>query len=624
MAARSEIPIGLGVIGALALILFPAPAPLLDTLLALQFGASALLLFVALRARAPLDLGTFPTLLLLSTLLRLALNISTTRLILSEGRGTTLVQAFGDVVVGGELVVGGVIFGLLITVQYLVIAKGAERVAQVAARFALDGLPGQQQAIDAEVRGGLIDAEAARSHREGLAEETHLYGALDGAMKFVKGDAIAGLVIVGINALGGLALGALRDGLATGDALDLYTRLTIGDGLLAQLPATLTATAAAALVTRARTPGGEELGVALGRQLILDGQPLALTSLALMALALLPGLPAPPLLFAALLAALAASQGRPRASRALGLFDQAARPAVGLSLLPEAVAALAPRTPREIIEEARVRLLAEGLRLEEVAVTVTVEAEAAYQIEIYGGGVARGVLPVGHRFRVDSAKPGLSAPHPAGGPPGAWVKSTRGLSPADYLVERLCALWRQAPTSLSLQDLSDRLQRLARLQPALTRAVTPKLLDLTRLAQLLQALVSEGISIADLKGILELLARQAPDLSLDARLAALRVALAGQLTRGSDRPLPLLTLSADLVEALRRGEIIEADELAELLETLDALWRVEARLVLLTPCAVRGAARRLFHARPALPVLCHAEILKGQAVEILGLLGDDL
>ncbi|MCA9526174.1 MAG: FHIPEP family type III secretion protein, partial [Myxococcales bacterium] len=222
------------VAGAVALLIFPVPAPVLDALLAAQLGVAVVVLLAAVFARHPLALSQLPAVLLVTTLVRLALNVSTTRLILADADAGRVVAAFGDAVVRGNLVVGAVVFAVLVLVQYLVIAKGAERVAQVAARFALDGLPGRQLAIDADVRAGLLDPEAARAQRAGLARESSLFGALDGAMKFVRGDAIAGLCIVGINVVGGLVVGIGQQGRSPADAVALYTTLTIGDGLVSQ------------------------------------------------------------------------------------------------------------------------------------------------------------------------------------------------------------------------------------------------------------------------------------------------------------------------------------------------------------------------------------------------------
>ena len=262
----TELWLPIGVASAIALLIFPVPIAMLDGLLAAQLGLSVMILIAALGARRPLALSQFPGLLLLTTLLRLALNVSTTRQILAHRDAGQVVDAFGAAVVSDNLIVGVVVFVVLTLAQYLVIARGAERVAQVAARFALDGLPGRQLAIDADVRAGLLDPETARARRAALARESSLFGSMDGAMKFVRGDAIAGLCIVGVNVIGGLAIGMGQQGMDAATALSVYARLTIGDGLVTQIPAVLTATAAAWIVTRVATPQGAAPGSTMLRE----------------------------------------------------------------------------------------------------------------------------------------------------------------------------------------------------------------------------------------------------------------------------------------------------------------------------------------------------------------------
>jgi type III secretion protein V len=239
----------------LACMLVPLPSAAVDLLLSLSLAASVLLLVASLAVRRSVDFLTFPSLLLLVTLSRLALNVATTRLILSEGEAGKVIDAFAGLVVRGDLLVGAVMFAVITAVQFLVIARGSERVAEVAARFALDGLPGHQAAIDADLRAGAISAEEAARRRAALGERASFHGAMDGAARFVRGDAIAGLAITAINLVGGVAVGSLRHGLEVGASLDLYGRLTIGDGLLAQIPALLVSLAAGVLVTRVDREG---------------------------------------------------------------------------------------------------------------------------------------------------------------------------------------------------------------------------------------------------------------------------------------------------------------------------------------------------------------------------------
>ena len=285
------------------LLVAPVPPAVLDALLALNLGVAATILVATLFARDALRFASFPTLLLLTTLFRLALNVSSTRLVLSRGRRRARHRGVRRVVVQGNYVVGAVVFAILTLVQFLVVAKGAERVAEVAARFTLDAMPGKQMAIDADLRAGAIDPAEARRRRRALERESQLYGAMDGAMKFVKGDAIAGIAIVLVNVTGGLVVGALR-GMDVGAAARRYALLAIGDGLVSQIPALLVAVAAGVVVTRvAAEDEGASLGGEIGRQLAAEPAALATVSALLARPRARPGLPAAP--FAALSAAAA-------------------------------------------------------------------------------------------------------------------------------------------------------------------------------------------------------------------------------------------------------------------------------------------------------------------------------
>ncbi len=264
LSAPSDLVLAAALVAIVVMMITPLPTMVLDFLIALNLGLSLGLLLVALYVTEASRLAALPSLLLLATLFRLGLNVSTTRLVLLTGDAGRIIDAFGRIVVGGNVVVGGVVFLVLALVQFIVIAKGAERVAEVAARFTLDALPGKQMSIDADLRSGSMTLDDAQARRRALERESHLYGALDGAMKFVKGDAIAGLIVVAINIVGGLAVGVLQKGLPLSSALSHYTILTVGDGLAAQLPSLFVSTTAGLVVTR--VPGDDDaknLGVTL-------------------------------------------------------------------------------------------------------------------------------------------------------------------------------------------------------------------------------------------------------------------------------------------------------------------------------------------------------------------------
>ena len=275
----------------LLMMILPVPTILMDVLITLNISAAIIIMLMTLHLQNPVQFSTFPTLLLVTTLFRLAISISTTRLILIEGDAGKIVETFGNVVVGGNLIVGLVIFLIITVVQFLVITKGADRVAEVGARFTLDGMPGKQMSVDADVRAGSIDQVDAKNARETLDREAKLFGAMDGAMKFVKGDAIAGLVITAINLLGGITIGMGQLGYGFSEALSLYALMTIGDGLVAQIPALLISVSAGTIVTRVTNPQGTDLGTEIGEQISRNHRTIVLAGLVIAAFGLIPGFP---------------------------------------------------------------------------------------------------------------------------------------------------------------------------------------------------------------------------------------------------------------------------------------------------------------------------------------------
>jgi len=290
----SDLLLAVAVIGILLVLFTPIPTWLLDLLLLTNFAVALMILLVTFDIDKPLSFSTFPSLLLMTTLFRLALNISATRLILADGDAGQVIAAVGTHVVGGNYVIGFVVFLILVVVQYVVVTSGAQRVAEVAARFTLDSLPGKQMSIDADLNMGIIDQDEAKRRRSQLERESNFYGAMDGASKFVKGDAIAGIVIIAINIIGGLSVGILQKGQSWGDALHHYTLLTVGDGIVTQIPSLVIAVAAGIIITRAATDA--RLGPELGRQVSAYPKTLAVVAVVTLLLAMLPGLPLIPLL----------------------------------------------------------------------------------------------------------------------------------------------------------------------------------------------------------------------------------------------------------------------------------------------------------------------------------------
>ncbi|QNM97628.1 type III secretion system export apparatus subunit SctV [Chitinimonas koreensis] len=292
-AERAEVAAVIVVIGIVFMLILPLPIWLVDVLIALNICVSSVLVVLALYLPSPLAFSTFPAVLLVTTLFRLALEVSTTRLILLEADAGHIVEAFGQFVVGGNLVVGMVIFLILTVVQFLVITKGSERVAEVSARFTLDAMPGKQMSIDSDLRAGLIEAAEARRRRDDLGKESQLFGAMDGAMKFVKGDAIAGLIVVAVNLVGGIAIGVLQRGLPAGEAMKVYSVLTIGDGLIAQIPALLISLCAGLMITRVSQGGQKKdnVGQEITGQVLGEPRALVIASGVMVVFALVPGMP---------------------------------------------------------------------------------------------------------------------------------------------------------------------------------------------------------------------------------------------------------------------------------------------------------------------------------------------
>jgi type III secretion protein V len=293
LARHADLAVGVGILAVLALLIVPVPPFILDLFICVSFASGLTMLSATLYVSKSADLASFPSLLLITTLLRLALAIASTKMILLHAHAGQIIGAFGELVVGGNVAVGLVVFVVLAAIQFIVVAKGADRVAEVAARFTLDGIPGRQMSIDADMRNGVISAAQASRLRASLERETYFYGSLDGAMKFVKGDAVAGLVVALVNIVGGLAVGIAQRGMSFGDALHTYTILTVGDGLVSQIPSLIVSVAAGILVTRVSAGDGADahLGSDIYRQLAEHPKAMAMAGVACVSLAVIPGFP---------------------------------------------------------------------------------------------------------------------------------------------------------------------------------------------------------------------------------------------------------------------------------------------------------------------------------------------
>lgn len=669
-----EILAAFAVLGILAILILPVPPVALDVLLAFNIGISVMMLLVALGLTKPLDFSVFPSLILIVTLFRLGLNVATTRLILlnggaGAGAAGDVIETFGRFVVGGSLIVGFVIFLILLTVNFMVITKGSGRVSEVAARFTLDALPGKQMSIDADLAAGSIDDAQAKARRAELEGETEFFGAMDGASKFVRGDAIAGLIITGINLIGGLAAGILRDGLSLSDAVETYTLLTVGDGLVSQMPALLVSTAAGILVTRAE---GADLGTQVAGQIFGNQRVLASTAAVLGALALLPGLPF--FAFGGLAAgtfALSRRAGKMAARRSASPKIEQPKPGgdriqdllvvdalelhVGYALLPLIDLDKGGELPGRVTA-LRKRLAEElGIILPSVHLRDDLQLEPNdYRILLRGQEIARGSAWADRMMALDPGgkKPtvdGIPAKEPAFGLPAVWILS-RDRSKAEILGLTLVdgasvvtthlseILRRNAWELLGRQETQDLLAVVGKEAPKLVEDVVPGTITLGELVRVLRGLLREGISVRDLRTILEAVADAAPRSKDPIFLVEMaRRRLSRQITgriAGPNGAVRAVTIDR-ATEELLRSSLGQSDGEATLAPDLDTARRLIGGLethlaqlssagqppVLLAPPDLRKPlfdfASRFI---PEVHVVCARELVPGTTVEPAGAL----
>jgi flagellar biosynthesis protein FlhA len=584
-APGSDVGLALGVVALLSVLVIPLPTVLLDMGLAISIVASVLVLMVALFLNRPLDFTSFPQLLLLTTLLRLSLNVATTRLILQHGNEGNLaaghvVAAFGGFLMGGDVVIGLILFCILLVVNFMVITKGSGRIAEVAARFSLDSMPGKQMAIDADMSAGLIDEKVARVRRRELEEESGFYGAMDGAAKFVRGDAIAGLIITFVNILGGLAIGLLRYHMPFADAAATFTTLSVGDGLVSQIPALLVSTAAGIVVTKGGIEGTAD--VALVAQLGRGPKPLAMAAGAALVLGLLPGLPMLPF-FA--IAGLAGGGAWLRLKHPLGAAEAteaapvATEPPINESLrmdmirleLGYGLLTLAggdgPRLTEQIKSLRRTIAADMGFVLPPVRIQDNMRfGPAEYVISVKEIEAGKGELRPDMLLVMDP-KGGIpplvgeQTREPAFGLPAMWIDPSlkeealfHGCTVVDaptVLSTHLTEIVRQNVAELlSYAETRKLLDELPAENQKLVADTIPTLISTGAVQRVLQALLEERVSIRDLPTILEGIqeACGAPSRSIPAIVAHVRARLARQLSNQHTGPsgyIPLLTLSPD-------------------------------------------------------------------------------
>jgi type III secretion protein V len=649
------------------MMIIPLPTLLLDILITANISIAVVLLLVSIYVANALRIASLPSILLITTLFRLGLNVSSTRLILLQADAGTVIESFGNFVVAGNLVVGGVVFLILTVIQFIVIAKGSERVAEVAARFTLDAMPGKQMAIDADVRAGNIDTDRARALRSTLQRESQLYGSMDGAMKFVKGDAIAGIIITVVNIVGGLLIGVFQQQMEAAEAIRLYSVLTIGDGLVSQIPALLISTAAGIVVTRvASEDEGAHLGREIGEQILAQPRAIGIGAVLLLALALVPGLPTLPfMIMAAIFAVVAYGLHAAKSKRVdrdggeVPLVQPDATdfvPAAGAAL--ELGVGLAQLVDGEGEGRRRLRELIPGLReliyqdlgvvLPGVHLRSRIELLSSdeYQILIGEVPLVRGRIPAGTTAVVAAAddlqRVGVAS-HGAVNFLGLSPAVTRiaredeaNVAAAGYqlvdsateIVLHLGQVLRGAAAEfVGIEETQRLLDTLATSHPTLVHEVVPRIVSLQTLADVLRRLVAEGIPIRNLRAILESIAewgqvdKDALQLAEHARVA-LRRFISHRFGGTEGRVLAYL-LDPSLEEAVRdsiqqtpQGGYL-ALEPALSREIMEAVRRVyagrdpdSAAPVILTGMDLRRYVRRLIEAElPQLHVLSYSELL---------------
>jgi flagellar biosynthesis protein FlhA len=667
LARNSDVVLALGVVGVLLVLIVPIPTFMVDVLLSLNIAVSLLLLMVALSASKALEFSTFPSLLLFTTLFRLALNVASTRLVLLNGYAGQVINAFGHFVVGGNMVVGLVVFLILCVIQFVVIIKGSGRISEVAARFTLDAMPGKQMAIDADLNAGLINEHQARDRRQKIAQEAEFYGAMDGASKFVRGDAVAGMIIIAVNLIGGIIMGKLR-GMAIGDAVQTYSILTVGDGLVTQIPSLIIATTSGIITTKASS--STNLARDVGSELLTHPRALAIGAGIMALFGLIPGLPtAPFLVIAALFMGLSwamrrsaeeAAKPQPKTAAQAKAMDENAELhkalrvdrmsiEVGYQLIP----LLDPSQNDEMLRKIRAvrKQMAQklGIIVPPIRIHDNLQVKPnEYLVRLRGNELARGTLLANNLLAIDSGmvqKPvkGQETREPAFGLPALWIAPSQkdeaeaaGYTVADprsVLITHLTEIIRkQAPEILSRDDVKTLVDGLKEVYPTVIEELTPAVIGLGGVQKVLQNLLAEGIPITDLGGILEAIADHAATTKDPVQLTELvrksiaRTICATVESRGNVGAITLdPSLERLIAQCIHEGGsgaavILEPSRAEQLIHKVAAAVRDTVaggfEAVLLTSSPIRRHVRRMVqHAVPELPVLAYDELVPAMRLE---------
>ncbi len=680
MFSAADLILAFLIILIIALMVVPIPAGFLDILMALNIAISVMVLLVSMYLSEPLDFAAFPSLLLVITLFRLSLNVSSTKLILALGSDFNgqVIEAFAEFVTRGNFVVGLVAFAIITLVQFMVVTKGSERVAEVAARFTLDALPGKQMSIDADLNAGLIDAEEAKGRRDKLSKESNFFGSMDGANKFVKGDAIAGIVIVIINIVGGLIIGSFQQGMSFGDALLTFARFTVGDGLVSQLPALLIAIATGLVVTKSAS--NESLGSDVKEQIFSQPKAFAVTSVILLLISIVPGLPTFPFMVlsgvAGLLAFYILSTKQEEAELAMDTSQESAKDALKkpenllntLSLDPislktgrNLVPLIDPNSDGPLLERVTLVRYHIGQELGFVIPGVRVMDELSlppnqYLVEIRGSRVAVGEALLGHVFVsrpvTDLVQLGLDvveATDPVSNQQGAWISDDQvpmlqdNAIPfstiTDFIADHFSeAIKNHSDEIMTRQNVQSLIELVKNTNAAIVRELVPDMLSLGQVHKVLQMLVKERVSIRDLSTILEKLADYS-QVSRDTTLLSeyVRQSLSRQLSRQFSDKEDVLTvftinprLEETMINSIHQSEYgaflalepqLGEDVLTQIKEFMVSFSRMDKQPVSLCSPRLRTHFKRFTERNyPSLSVLSYNEVIPQVKVQSIGVI----
>jgi flagellar biosynthesis protein FlhA len=675
---RSGIGVPAGVLAVLAMIVLPLPPMALDVLFTFNIALSIVVVMAVFYVARPIEFGQFPTVLLLATLLRLALNVASTRVVLLNGHtgeqaAGHVIQSFGEFVIGGNFAVGVVVFIILTIINFVVVTKGSGRISEVSARFTLDAMPGKQMAIDADLNSGLITQDEARTRRAEVRAEADFYGAMDGASKFVRGDAMAGIMILLINMVGGLAIGTMAHGMGLSAAAHTYTLLTIGDGLVAQLPALLLSTAVAIIVTRMSR--SQDMGRELRRQLFGNPRAIGVAAALLGVMGLVPGMPN--LVFLLMSAGCTVGVYYLRKKRAAGATAPKAAPAapppssesrelswddvqqvdrLGLEVGYRLVPLVDAKQNGDLLGRVRGvrRKLSQELGFLVPAVHIRDNLELApnvYRINLGGVPIGEGVIHPDRELALNPGRvfgpiQGIATRDPAFGMEAIWIEpSTRDhaqtlgytvVDPSTVIATHLSYLIQaHAHEILGHEEVQQMLNLLAKTAPKLVEDLVPKVLPLAILVRVLQGLLAERVPIRNQRAILETLAENAPRSQDPAVLQAqVRIALGRQIVQdiaGTGAEVPVMSLDADL-ERLLQGALSNSSSTLEpgLAEKLQQKLAESTRrrevagepAVLLVPPALRAPLASFVRSSvPGLHVLAWNEIPHNRKVRLVTTVG---